>query len=120
NVVLCQIAIHDAAGSDVDDGALMQCERHAPDHAAVILAAHQPGVDDPPGRERAHEARHPDLAEIGVDLDLCEDRAMRMHGVSLLCGRVRHAPAPPLHLGKPCTGQNVGIALAAAFVTAAV
>src|SRR5262249_59042816 len=99
-------------GRKLADGALIQCERHAPDQAAVILALHQPGVDDPPGGERAHEARHPDLAEIGVDLDLCEDRTMRMHRVSLLCGRVRRALALPLHLAKPCTGENVGITLA--------
>ena len=95
---------------------LVQGERDAPDHAAVVLAAHQPRIDDPSGREGADKPRHPDLAEVRIDLDLGEDGAMRMHGIGRLRGRVAAPLAATLDLGKPGAGQDVGIALAAAFV----
>src|SRR5882724_12574175 len=98
---------------------LMESERHAPDHAAVVLAAHQPRVDDPPGCEGADEARDPGLAEIGVDLDLCEDCAMRMHSISFPCDLVGCTLAAAFDFGEPGAGENVDIALAAAFVIAA-
>src|SRR3977135_4011321 len=55
HMVLAKVRVHHAAGATVDDGVLMQGERHPPDHAAKILAPHEARIDHPTGREGADE-----------------------------------------------------------------
>ena len=98
---------------------LVQRERYAPDHAAIILAAHQARIDDAAGGEGADEARRADLPEIGIDLDLGEHGAVRVHGVVRLRGRVGRALAAPFDFGEAGAGEDVGVALASALVVAA-
>ena len=82
HMVLAEIWVHRAAGAWVHDGMLMQSERYAPNHTAVVLAAHQPRIDDPAGREGADETGGADLPQLGVDFDLGENCPVRMHGVA--------------------------------------
>ena len=91
-----RFGVHRPAGARVHHRVLVQRERHAPDHAAVILAAHQPRIDDPAGREGADEPGHADLPELGIDLHLGEHGAVRVHGVGSTAppGRPRSCRAP--------------------------
>ena len=100
--------------------AFVQGEGHAPDHAAIELAPHEPRVDDPPGREGADEAGRANLAEIGVDLDLREHRAVRLQRMVADGRRIARALAPSVDLRQAGAGEDVGIALAAALVVLAV
>ena len=58
-----------------------------------------------PGGERADQPGHADLAEIGIDLDLGEHRAVRVHGIVRLrrgIGRaLAAAPRPPPRPARP-------------------
>jgi hypothetical protein len=119
DVVLAEIGVHRTAGARVHDGLLMQRERHAPDHAAIELAAHHARIDDPSRGEGADQAGHAHLPEIGIDLDLGEHRAVRMHGVARLRGRIGRALAATLDLREPGAAEDIGVALAAALVVAA-
>jgi hypothetical protein len=107
-------------GARIHDGVLMQRERHAPDHAAIELAAHHAGIDDPSGGERADHAGRADLAEIRIDLDLGEHGPMRMHGVGRIArpDRPRWFPGPSISR-SPARAEDIGVALAAALVVAA-
>ena len=96
----------------------MQCERHAPNHSATELAAHQTRIDDPSGSEGADQTGHAHLPEIGIDLDLGEHGAMRMHGVGRLRRLIGCARATALDLRTPGATQDIGVALAAALVVA--
>src|SRR6202040_4187934 len=60
-----------------------------------------------------------DLPEVGIDRDLREDGAVRVHGVGGLRGRIGGALAPSLDLREPGAAEDVGVALAAALVVAA-
>src|SRR4029077_3161457 len=55
----------------------------APYHAAHDLAVGGLGVEDAPGRDRADDAGHADDADFLVDLDLGEDRRMRVARIRL-------------------------------------
>ena len=88
HVVFAEVGVHRPAGARVHHGLLVQREGHAPDHAAVILAAHQARIDDRAGREGADQPGDADLAEIRIDLHLGEHRAVRVHGVGGLRRRV--------------------------------
>src|SRR6202023_586149 len=88
------------------------------DHAAIDLAAHEVGIDDPSRRERADQAGDADLTQIRIDLDLGEHRAMRMHGVVRLRRRVRSALAAGLALREAGAADYVSVALPARFVVA--
>jgi len=105
DVILREVGVHRPTGTPVHDGILMERERHAPDHAAQELAAHEMRVDDPPRGEDADDTRDADLTEIGIDLDLGEDRAVRMHGIGGLRRRIRGTLAacfdlPPARRGR--------------------
>src|SRR5690349_6321148 len=85
----------------------------------MVLAAHQSWIDDPPRRESSDEPRHPHLAEIGIDLDFREDRPMRVHREVGLRTAVRGAAAAGLDLVQAGATEDVGVALAATFIVAA-
>src|SRR6516162_5839196 len=77
-----------------DRGSSTACSCNAnetPQIMPLILAAHEPRVDDGAGCEGADTARRPDLAELRVHLHLGEDSAVRVHGVGLLRERIRAA-----------------------------
>src|SRR5262249_18031660 len=118
DVVLAQIGIHHPARAHVHHGLLVQGERDAPDHAAMELAAHKARIDDASGRERADHAGDAHVPKLGIDLDLGEPRAMRVHGVGRLRGRIDGALALALDLREPGAAEDLGVALAAAFVIA--
>ena len=105
HVVFAKICIHDAAAAPVHARFFVQREGRAPDHAAIELAAHQPRVDDPPGREGADQARGADLAEIGVDLDLREDRSVRLQRMVADGRRIARALALPSISASPARAR---------------
>src|ERR1700730_14707505 len=115
-MIFGEIGGHDAPGPSIDDRLLVERKGYAPDHAAVILAADQARIDHAAGREGTDETRRADLAEIRIDLDLSEDRPVRMHGVSRLRRRVGGARAAALDFGEAGPLPEVGVALAPAFV----
>jgi hypothetical protein len=94
----------------------VQGKGNAPDHTAVILAAHQPRIDDPSGGKGADHAGNADLTEVGIDLHFGEHRAMCVHGIGLLRYRVGGGVAAPLDLRKAGAAKDVGVAFAAASV----
>src|SRR6516162_4693543 len=100
-------------------GRFIEREGDTPDHAAVVLAAHEPRVDDGAGRESADQTRRPDLPQLRVNLHLGEHGAVHVHGVGLLRERISAGAAASFDLGEAGAGQDVGIALAAALVVAA-
>jgi hypothetical protein len=57
NVIFAEVCIHDAAAAPIDGCLFVQREGHAPDHAAIELAAREPRVNDPSRREGADKAR---------------------------------------------------------------
>src|SRR6516165_8033951 len=101
-------------------GRFIEREGDTPDHAAVVLAAHEPRVDDGAGRESADQTRRPDLPQLRVNLHLGEHGAMRVHGIGLLREWISAGAAVSLDLGKAGAAQDIGIALAAALVVAPV
>ena len=72
-----------------------------------------------PGREGADEPRHPNLPEIGVDLDLGEDGAVRIEGVGGCHRRIARRLRGTDHLVAPGAPEDFGIAFAATLVIAA-
>src|ERR1700685_1062062 len=97
----------------------MQGERYAPDHAAIILAAHKPRIDPPAGGEGTDQTSDADLPQLGIYLHLRKHGAVRMHGVVRLRRRVRRAVAPPIDFRDPGSREDIAIALAAAFIVSA-
>src|SRR5277367_1239867 len=118
HMVFPEIRVHDASGARVHDRTLMQSEGYAPDHAAVILAAHQARIDDAAGGEGADETRRADLPEFGIDLHFRENGAVRVHGMTVPCRRVGRAFAASLDFGETGARQDFGVALASALVVA--
>ena len=118
NVVLGQIGVHRTAGPRIHNGLLVQRKRYAPDHSAIELALHHARIDDASGRKGADHARGADLSEIGINLDLGEHGAMCMHGVARLGGRIGRTRAATFDLRESGAAENIGVALAAAFVVA--
>ena len=118
HVVFAEVGVHGPPGARIHDGLFVQREADAPDHPAVILARHQPRIDDAPGREGADEPRAADLPEVGVDLHLGEDRAvgMRRIGVAARAGR---ALAAARDRRLPGAGEDLGVGFGAALVVAA-
>src|SRR6185369_5126055 len=83
------------------------------------LAAHESGIDDSAGGEGAHEAGDAHLTEVGVDLHLGEDRAVRIHRPRLdRLFVARHAARADDDLTAGA-GEDVDVAFAAALVVAA-
>src|ERR1700759_2907088 len=97
----------------------LQRKRYAPDHSAKILAPHQMRVDDAASSEGADHAGDADLAEIGVDLDLRKDGAVRAHRVGGLRGGIHRAAAAGVDLGKTDAAQDVTVTFTAILVVAA-
>lgn len=97
----------------------MQGEGNTPDHAAIILAAHQPWIDDPSGGKGADHPSDADLPQIVIHLHFGEDGAMRMHGIGFLHRRVGSGVAATLDLMEAGSAEDVGVAFAAAFIIAA-
>jgi len=81
NPVFREVGIHDPPGA----GSMIASSCRAKDMpqiiAAINLALHHAGIDHASCRERADQASDADLAQIRIDLDLGEHRAMRVHGV---------------------------------------
>src|ERR1700721_4570983 len=77
-------------------------------------------IDDAPGGEGADKAADADLAKLRVDLDLGENSAVGMHGVSGLLRRVRRALAAGFDLAKTGPVEDIGVTFAAAFIIAAI
>jgi hypothetical protein len=73
-----------------------------------------------PCRQGADQACGANLAEIGVDLDLREDRSVRLQCALADGRRIARALAPSVDLPEPGAGDDFGIAPAAALVVAAV
>ena len=92
-MVFAKIGIHDPARAAVDNGLFVQRKGYAPNHPAEVLAPHQMRIDDAAGGKSANHAGDADLAEIGIDLDLGKDRAVRAHRVGGLGGRIHRAIA---------------------------
>src|SRR5580692_6233640 len=97
----------------------MQGERHAPDHAAIILAAHKSRIDHPAGGESTDKTGDTDLPQLGIYLHLRKHGAVRMHGVVRLRSRVSCALALPVDFRDPGAGEDIAIALVAAFIVSA-
>ena len=83
-MVLGQVVVDVVAEPLVGDGLLVQRHRDAHGQPAEELRAGGRGVHDRPGGEDAGGPRHPDLPGVGVDPDLDEVRAERVHGVVVL------------------------------------
>jgi hypothetical protein len=116
NVVLGQICVHRTAGPRIHDGLLMKRERHAPNHSAAELAAHQTRIDDASGSEGADQAADAHLSEFGVDLG--KDRAMRMHGMGRGRAHSGRATALTLDFWEASAAEDIGVSFAPALVVA--
>jgi hypothetical protein len=116
DVVFCEVRIHDASCSPIQQRLLVKRERDPPDHAAIILALHQPRVDNGAGCESPDKALHPDLPKLGVYFHFGKDRSMRVHGIGIRRGWICCATATSLDLRQASTSKNIRIALAAALV----
>src|ERR1700733_3416978 len=81
DVVFGEVHVDDPAGTVVADGLLMKRERYAPDHPAIDLAADHTWIDDATGSECTNKTGGTDLTKIGIDFDLSENGAVRMHGI---------------------------------------
>jgi len=119
DMIFGKVRIHDPAGPLVRDRFFLQCERESPDHAAEILAAYEMGIDDAPGGEGADQACDAHLAKIGVDLDLREDRAMRIQRIGFGNRRVARGLGRTDDFGSAGTIEDLRVAFASTLVVAA-
>ena len=119
DVVFGEVRVDDPAGTGVADGLFVKRKRDAPDHPAKDLAADHARIDHTTGRERADKAGDPDLTEIGIDLDLGENGAVRVHGIGRLRGGVGGGLAAGVDLAQPGAAKDIRVALAAVFIVAA-
>src|SRR3984957_12158916 len=75
-------------------------------------------IDDPARRESTDQAGDADLAEIRINLDLGEHRAMGVHGIGGLRRRVSGALAAGFDLLQAGAAEDFGITLASHFIVA--
>ena len=117
-MVLTEIGIEWTPRATVHQCLFMQRKRHAPDHAAEILALHQPRIDDAARRKGTDEASATDLAEMRINLHLGKYGAMGMGGVPLSFLMV--CTGFPVSLQRCQTGapEDVGVALNPIWVVA--
>src|SRR6476646_11440966 len=81
DVVFGEVRVDDPAGTAVADGLLVKRERYAPDHPAIDLAADHTRIAHTARRKCATKTGDAYLTEIGIDRDLGENGAVRMHGI---------------------------------------
>src|SRR5690348_14283981 len=79
HAILRQVSVHDPARPMVGDRLLMEGKGHAPDHASIVLAAHETGIDDASGSKCADQSAYANMTEIGIDLYFRKHGAMRIH-----------------------------------------
>src|SRR6202166_4800115 len=63
DVVVGEVGIQRWPGAPVHNGTLVPRKRHAPDHAAEYLAAHEMRLDDAPRGHGADKTAYADLAK---------------------------------------------------------